>query len=191
MCMKKRIFIVHGWSGKPDEHWLPWLKNQLEQRGFEVHVPRMSQNDDPIISEWVQRLGDAVGISDENTFFVGHSIGCQTIMRYLASGNKKAGGCVFVAGWFKLENLPEEEIEVARPWEEEPIDYQVLLMATENFVVLISDNDDYDAVEENSRRFREDIKAEVHIMHNMGHFTSGDGVVQLPQALEAVLKFAT
>ena len=34
--------------------------------------------------------------NDENTYFVGHSIGCQAIMRYLESVDvKKIGGVLF------------------------------------------------------------------------------------------------
>ena len=31
--------MVHGWDGNPNNHWFPWLKKELEKRGFEVHVP--------------------------------------------------------------------------------------------------------------------------------------------------------
>src|SRR5205823_3645371 len=27
---KKRIIIVHGWSGSPDANWLPWLASELK-----------------------------------------------------------------------------------------------------------------------------------------------------------------
>ncbi len=37
--MAKRAFIIHGWGGKPDEHWLPWLAGELEKNGFDVIVP--------------------------------------------------------------------------------------------------------------------------------------------------------
>ena len=30
--MKKRVFIIHGWGGKPDEHWLPWLEEELAKK---------------------------------------------------------------------------------------------------------------------------------------------------------------
>lgn len=187
--MKKRVFIIHGWSGRPNEHWLPWLKNELEAKGFEVEVPLMLDHDDPIIDTCVKRLGDAIGASDENTYFVGHSIGCQTIMRYLASRDEKAGGCVFVAGWFKMINLEDKETEdLAAPWmDETTIDFNRLRKATDKFTVLISDNDDYDRVDKNRKLFEEKVGAKVTIMHDKGHFTAGDGVTELPEALTAVL----
>lgn len=187
--MSKRVFIVHGWGGSPDDHWLPWLRQMLEKQKFEAYAPQMPNTDEPDITEWVTTLAAEVGHLTDSTFFIGHSIGSQAIMRYLeGQAGKRAGGCVFVAGWFKLENLPAVEVPIAQPWQEMPIDFEKVLSVTDKFTVFISDNDDYDAVEENARLFRQNLKADVHILHKKGHFTASDGVIQLPGVLEAVLK---
>jgi predicted alpha/beta hydrolase family esterase len=111
--MKKRVFIIHGWGGNPDEHWLPWLKSELEQKGYEVVVPQMPNTNKPVIEEWVNHLSEIVGEVDAQTYFVGHSVGCQTILRYLETqAGKKAGGCVLVAAWFKLEDLESLETRI-------------------------------------------------------------------------------
>ena len=39
--MVKRVFVVHGWDGHPAEGWFPWLKKELEKRGYLVNVLRM------------------------------------------------------------------------------------------------------------------------------------------------------
>ena len=39
--MQKRVVIIHGWGGYPDEGWRPWLKHELETKGFLVLVPAM------------------------------------------------------------------------------------------------------------------------------------------------------
>lgn len=189
--MKKRVVIAHNWSGKPEDNWYPWLKAELEKRGFEVQVPVMSEHEDPVIEEWVGKLADAVGKCDEQTYFVGHSIGCQTIMRYVASQDDKIGGCMFIAGWFKTENLEDEETEdIARPWQETPIDFNRVLAATTKFTVFLSSNDPYDAVQENEQLFKEKLDADVTILPNKGHFTAEDGVTELPEVLDAVLQQA-
>ena len=38
--MKSDIFIFHGTGGYPKENWFPWLKQQLEIKGFNVTVPQ-------------------------------------------------------------------------------------------------------------------------------------------------------
>lgn len=62
-----------------------------------------------------------VGVPDEQTYFVGHSLGCQAIARYLESLSEsiKVGGVVFVAGFFKrLSGLGEdvENNDIANHW---------------------------------------------------------------------------
>ena len=81
--MQKRVFIIHGWDGYPDEGWFPWLRKELELVGFEIVILSMPNPVAPEIGSWVKCLKDGVGEINENTFFVGHSIGCQTIIRYL------------------------------------------------------------------------------------------------------------
>lgn len=190
--MKKRAVIVHSWSGHPNEDWLPWLKRELESFGFEVLVPRMSRDDEPVIERWDERLEAAIRASDEHTYFIAHSIGCQAVMRYLASRNEKAGGLVFVAGWFALDNLEDEETkETAKPWtDEKTIDFERILNATQNVTVFISDNDPYGQVEENAKKFRDYLHADVHILHDKGHFRTNDGAIELPQARDTILKYS-
>lgn len=121
-----KAIIVHRWDGTPKSDWYPWLKMQLTKRGWEVIVPAMPNTSKPEIKAWVKRLQEVVGKPDVETFFIGHSIGCQTIMRYLATLPKEAkvGGVIFVAGWFTLRGLESKEMEaIAKPWLKTPIDF--------------------------------------------------------------------
>src|SRR3989344_3577618 len=85
----KRVFIVHGWDFNPEVNWYPWLKKELEKKGFKVIVPEMPNTSEPKINAWVSYLKKVVGKLDEETYFIGHSIGCQTIMRFLEKENNK------------------------------------------------------------------------------------------------------
>ena len=187
--MTKRAFIIHGWNGYPDEGWFPWLKNELEQKGFQVQVPAMPESAEPKIEARVSHLSKIVGDVDENTYFVGHSIGCQTILRYLESlpADKKVGGVAFVAGWFTLMNLKtDEEKEIAKPWLETPIDFEKVKQHTKKFFAVFSDNDDV-VQQENKKLFEEQLSAKTAIEHDKGHFSGGDEVKELPVILETIL----
>src|SRR5262245_36210298 len=138
----KRVFIVHGWDGHPEEGWFPWLKAELEKKGFAVQVPAMPETKHPKIEPWVATLSQLVGKTDANTYFVGHSIGCQTILRYLAGLPKgsQVGGAVFVAGWFTLSNaLSEKEQEVAKEWVNNPIDTSLVRTVAKQSVAIFSE----------------------------------------------------
>jgi esterase/lipase len=49
--MQKRVFLIHGWEGYPEEGWRPWLKNELEKIGFTVFVPSMPNTKHPKMNE--------------------------------------------------------------------------------------------------------------------------------------------
>ena len=190
--MKKRVFIIHGWGGSPQEGWFPWLKTELENKGFFVQIPPMPDTENPKIETWVPYLNQIVGNVDENTFFVGHSIGCQTILRYLETlpNNKKIGGAVFVAGWFYLNNLKEEEKQIAKLWLEARIDFEKIRKICPKIKVFLSDNDPFDAQEANKKILKKKLGAKVMIQHNMGHFSGSDNVTKLPIALDTILDLA-
>ncbi len=88
----KRVVIVHGWGGNPQEGWFPWLRGALEGKGFSVQVPEMPDTMHPRIDAWVAALGECIGQPDEELFLVGHSVGCQTILRYLPTASHAVAG---------------------------------------------------------------------------------------------------
>ena len=192
--MKKKVFIVHGWGGSPKENWLPWLKKELENRGFEVFVPQLPDPDNPRIQNWIPALAKVVGIPDEQTYFVGHSMGCQTIARYLEGlpENIKVGGAVFVAGFFKrLTGLEDEPgvPETDAHWLGTPLDLAKVKSHLPKSIALFSDNDPYVPLD-NQDDYRDKLGSKIIIEHNMGHFNESAGVTELPVALESVLEIS-
>lgn len=189
----KRVFIIHGWDGYPEEGWFPWLKEELEKRGFEVIVPTMPEPEEPKIEIWVPFLTKLIGTPDQNTFFVGHSIGCQAIIRYLETlpENTKIGGAVFVAGWYDLRNLEtKKEERIAGPWVNTPRnDEKINKIMNGEVVAIFSDNDLW-VIHENQNSWRKKVGAEIIVEHNKGHFSGSDGIKELPSLLDAVLKIA-
>lgn len=191
MPAERRVFIVHGWGGHPQEGWFPWLKKELERRGFVAEILSMPNSENPKIEAWIPYLGKAIGKANENVFLVGHSIGCQTILRYLESlpDDKKVNGVVLAAGFFTLMNLKENEKETVRPWLETPIDTEKIKQHAKKFIAIFSDDDPYVPLE-NADIFREKLVAKIIIQHQMKHFSGDDGITQLPIALKSILELA-
>jgi len=190
--MGKRIFIAHGWDGYPEEGWFPWLKKELETKGFEVFIPQLPDAGSPRINKWVPKLAEIVGEPDENTYFVGHSMGCQTIARYIESlpEGVKVGGAVFVAGFFKrltgLEDEPDVH-EIAKHWLETPLNLEKVKFHLDKSIAIFSDNDSYVPFD-NQDDFRNKLGSKIIIEHLKGHFSGlSDGITELPIVLESVL----
>ena len=190
----KRVFIVHGWDGSPKTNWFPWLKKELEDKSFEVQIPQLPDPENPRIQAWVPVLAKTVGTPDELTYFVGHSMGCQTIARYLESlpQETKVGGAVFVAGFFKrltgLEDEPGVD-ETAKHWLETPINLEKVKSHLPKSIAIFSDNDPYIPFD-NQDDFKNKLSSKIIIEHNMWHFSESHGITQLPTALKFVLELS-
>ncbi|RIL04643.1 MAG: hypothetical protein DCC75_12420 [Proteobacteria bacterium] len=191
----KRIIIAHGWDGFPEEGWFPWLSRELQGRGFQVAIPQLPEPGAPRIFNWVPKLAETVGAPDKDTYLVGHSMGCQTIVRYL-EGLKSAqtiGGAVFVAGFFKrltgLEDDPAVQ-ETDRHWLGSKPDFSKVRQHLPSSIAIFSDSDPYVPLD-NQDDFRDQLGSSIIIKHGRGHFSGPtDGITEVPEVLEAILKIA-
>jgi predicted alpha/beta hydrolase family esterase len=190
----KRVVIAHGWDGTPQEGWFPWLKAQLETKAFQVIIPQLPDAGSPRIKNWVPALAAATGTVDEKTYFVGHSMGCQTIARYLETLPKgqKSGGAVFVAGFFKnLTNTGDDDNskETEKEWLSVKPDFEKVKSHLLKSTAIFSDDDPYVPLD-NQDDFRDELGSEIIVEHGMNHFNESSGCFELPVALESVLKLA-
>lgn len=180
----KKVIIVHRWDGNSEVDWYPWLKTELEKLGYEVVVPNMPDIGVPVIEKWVGKLAEVVGTPDVNTYFIGHSIGCQAILRYLQTLDTPVGGAIFVAGWFDLKNLESPEVvQIAAPWVLTPLHTEVVRSVLTKSVLIISDNDPYDCFEYNKKEFAA-LGSKIVVMPKAGHITAEDGYSQCPEILK-------
>lgn len=188
--LPKKVIIVHGWEGSPDEPMHEWLRGELEAKGFLVLEPRLPHPEKPTIDEWVPYLAKIVGKINANTFFIGHSIGCQTILRYLEAlpPEIKVGGAFFIAGWFTLKNLEtKKEKEIAQPWLETPLNFEKIKSHTNNFTAVFSDNDPFVPLSDKNL-FEKNLGAKTSVEHKMGHFDQASDIKEVPTVLKAFLK---
>lgn len=191
----KRVFIIHGWDGTPDSNWFPWLKNKLEDKGFEVEVPEMPDADTPRIEPWVSKISEVVGKPDEDTYFAGHSIGCPAIARYLEQlpEGVKVGGVVFVAGFFLPLTPPtgvwEDGGETDKHWSSAPIDFESIRTHLDKSVAIFSDSDPWVPIN-NKDIFEKELGSKIVVEHNSGHLNEGYGFTELPPALDAILELS-
>ncbi len=186
------VYLVHGWESGPDEPALKWLATSLETRDYEVSVPLMPHPEAPTIDAWVGRLARLV-VPDEHAILVGHSVGCQAILRYLASlpPDRKVKGTILIAPWMTLDEKTmkkegREARAIAKPWIETPLDFPAARAAGGKITAIFSDNDPYVPLE-NKDIFEKELGAHLVLEKHKGHFSGKDGVELLPSALNAVL----
>jgi predicted alpha/beta hydrolase family esterase len=183
----KKVIVVHGWDSSPKLDWFPWLNRMLKEKGYGVVIPEMPETSFPRIDNWVPFLEKVVGKVDKDTFFIGHSIGCQTILRFLEKIDTKVGGCVFVAGWFDLTLDTDEEKEIAKPWIMTPINLDVAKKNAGKVISIFSDNDPW-VPKSNWKKFENRLGSEIVVLKGLGHISEGDGVTELPPVVGALEK---
>ncbi len=188
----KKVYLIHGWGGSDSsEGWFGWLKKELKERKIELTVFNMPNTDYPKIEEWTTFLKEKIKETeiDSETYFIGHSIGCQTILRYLEKlpEKMKIAGCIFIAGWFNLIEecyTNDEERQIAKPWIEKKIDIEKAKIHTNNFLAIFSDNDNCVPLSD-SKIFKEKLGAKVVIKHNEGHFNE---TLKIPEIIDFLEK---
>ena len=183
----KKVFLVHCWDGTSNDGWYPWIEQELKKYNAEVIIFDMPNTANPTIEEWVSTLNEKVDKLDEETYFMGHSIGCQTIIRYLETKEiTKIGGILFVAPWLDL--LPEavedeDSYNTAYPWIHTPINFAKVKEFSENINCIFS-NDDYFVDLNQEQEFKQKLNAKTIIVNEKGHISQDDDVFELDEILE-------
>jgi predicted alpha/beta hydrolase family esterase len=183
--MVKRVVLVHGWDGVPDDAWKPWLKEQLAQKGWTWIAPQLPGGEHPTVGEWLTVLQKVMPAPDKHTFFVGHSLGCPAILRYLETlpADVKLGGVVLVAGFCSsLTDAPELDAFTATPF-----DFgKIKTMAKKSIV--IGSRDDTVIPFGKVLELQAALGAELIIDDGKGHFSQNDGITELSSVLKALEK---
>lgn len=194
--MAGRAFIIHGYQGYAGEAWQPWLKAELEKRGYDVALPEMPHPDHPDIPGWISFIGGLVGTPDAATVMIGHSLGAQAVLHYLetvADAGHSVGKTVLVASSFPEGMSPEAADErtggdpVLRPWLSSGVDPAKVRKAAGKCTVILSTDDPYIPFEEARASFQSNLGATIVVETGKGHFNEDDRIVELPVALKAVL----
>jgi predicted alpha/beta hydrolase family esterase len=167
---------------------MPWLDRELTAAGCVVTRLSMPHPETPTIDDWVRALAAAVGTPDGNTHFVGHSVGCQTVMRYIAglSDDVHVGKLALVAPWFGLVGLQEHENPIAQPWLDTPIDTDAVRRRTDSILAIFSDDDPVVPLT-NVDLYRDRLDAHCIVLHAKDHLGGDSGVTELPEVRDFLI----
>ncbi len=176
----KRVILVHGLNGYPQEGWHPWLIRELENRQVKVINPAMPNPHSPKQRYWVSKLQEVVGNPDENTFLIGHSLGCITILRYLESlhGSQRIGGVILLAGF-----TDDLDIQELKDFFRKDINWEEIKKHCGRLISIHSDDDPVVPLEYGNI-FKEKLNAEEITEHEKKHFSGDDDIYELPILLE-------
>ncbi|WP_444946168.1 RBBP9/YdeN family alpha/beta hydrolase [Microbulbifer sp. VTAC004] len=177
------ITVVHGYMSSPDDHWFPWLRNELQDRGITTEVLSLPNPSVPNPEEWQETLSDKLGKIDSNSIVVAHSLGCIATLNYLNSLKKEKhiAGLVLVSGFISnIPNLPQLD-----GFTQTDLDFSKLILAAGKIIVIGSPQDSivpFYLTEE----LADQLQATIVSIPDSGHFLASDGFRKFPQLLTVI-----
>ena len=187
----KRVISVHGWGGYPQEGWRPWLGKELSEKGFEFINPEMPYTENPTQDKWVTLLAETIGKPNGNTYLIGHSLGCITILRYLEGlkPDEKVGGVILVAGFGEDLEYNGYKGELSSFFQTE-INWEEIKKHCNKFIAIHSKDDPWVLIK-NNKLFEEKLGARSIIQNGMKHYSGDDGLTELPLVRDLILEIST
>lgn len=174
--MKKAV-ILHAWFSNPTSNWYPWLKNELEKKGYEVWVPELptmptkSPDMEPMLKFILEK-----NFVDKDTIVIGHSLGSVLAMRLAERLGFKKG--ILFAAWDYNDLTPEHQ-----SFWQTMMDHKKILSNVGEWVFPLSENDPYVTIAI-AKEVAARLNGKVVEMGKKGHFGKDDGVKEVPEILE-------
>jgi len=133
----KKALILHAWYSKPNDNWYPWLKKQLEGKGYEVYIPDLPTmgTNLPDLKKQLDFVEKNFKI-DNDTIIFGHSLGTLLTMRLAEKYMFRK--MFLVAGW-DFNDLTSEH----RLFWKTQMNHQKIKAHVKEIYVFSSDNDPY------------------------------------------------
>lgn len=178
------FIIIHGTLGKPEGHWFPWLKKELEQEGHKVFLPRFPTPEGQTLKNWLAVLNSLPVEFDENLILVGHSSAPAVILRKLKEIEKPVFAIFLVSGF--LGSVGNEEYDkLNASFFKTPFNWTKIRKNARHIFVYNSDNDPYVPLEKGGELAR-NLGVKLKILKNAGHINSESGFYQFPQLLKDI-----
>lgn len=189
---KQTFLIIHGIEGHSQENWFPWFKKTLKELGHEVIIPTLPNANRPKLSEWLEDLKKLKPKLSDNLVIIGHSLGAPVACKFIEEENLSVKKLFLVAPTGKAQNsralakdgLSAEQIKDIFEINNVKFDWGKLNDLISHSFIYLSDNDPY--IPLGVKNNYKNLKAEVKIFKNKGHFNETSGMTEFPEILEDI-----
>ncbi|MBC8494866.1 alpha/beta hydrolase [archaeon] len=181
-----KVFMIHGAYGGPDENWFPWLKKELVSLGYEVIAPKFPTPTGQTLNNWAEIFKPYLSEINEDTIFIGHSLGPAFIMSELEKIDVKIKACFFVSAFIELLGM-EEFDSINRTFVERKFDWDNIKRHCHKFFIYHSNNDPYIPVN-CGEMIALELSANLDIIEGAGHFNKAAGYTKFERILEDIKK---
>lgn len=176
------VILVHGWKGFPDNAWFPWLRKELEQRGYTTEALHLPSPALPDREEWVAIVRKAIVSPD--TIIVAHSLGCPTTLFALqAYDGPSIARVVLVSGFARSFPVPL----LSRWFGDARIDLKAVKAKSRSWRVLHNRFDYLVPAKEGEWMAQELGVPVTEVESHLGHLMHEERAFEVPEILQAVI----
>jgi len=186
----KKAVILHGTDGSPEGVWIPWLKTQLQTRGYEVWAPELPGKHTPNRQIYNDFLFNADWDFTDN-LVIGHSSGAVSVLNLLLDDRcPHIANAVLVSAWADTEaaGLQDKGFEAEQFTELFPpggFNFDRIKSQTDHILFFHGDDDRYCPLDQ-AQWLAQQAGSEIVVIPGGGHLGSQFPTFpQLTEALEA------
>ncbi len=162
------FILIHGTGGNPDEAFYPWLRKELEKKGHNVYTPFFQTPIGQSLGNWTEEFKPYGQYVNEETVFVGRSIGPAFILRLLEESKTSVKAAFLIAGF-----CSDLGVHQYRPFIEtfidKPFNWEKIRGMCKKFFVYHSDNDTIVQLEK-GRELARKLRTRVRLVEGAKHF---------------------
>lgn len=163
------FIFIHSTGGNPDECFYPWLRKQLEKKGHKVYSPFFPTPLGQTLDNWMREFEPYRQYVNEETVFVGRSIGPAFILRLLEKPKVRIKAAFLVCGFCSDLGIHEFG-PLIRTFVDKPFKWGRIKANCKKFFVYNADNDDFVPIEK-AEELAKNLGTEALIVKDAGHFT--------------------
>ena len=184
----RTVFIFHGTGGYPEENWFPWLKKELEQQGCQVIIPQFPTPEGQSLEAWLRIVETYKENINEETIFIGHSLGGLFLLRVLERLKHSVFAAFFVSAPIGIK--PIRFYESDYQFSGFSFDWSKIKNSATQFTVFHSDNDPYVSLG-NGKELAKQLGVKLNFIPNAGHLNTESGYTTFEELLEELKKLLT
>ena len=181
----KNALILHGTANNHTGNWFPWLKGQLEKKGYKVWVPDLPDSEHPNVKRYNEFIFANKDFEfNKDTVIIGHSSGAVEILGLLQNlpedviVNKSILVSVF------KDNLGDKDFDGLF---EEPFDFEKIKKHSREIIFIHSDTDPYCPME-HAEYLSGKVGGKLIVIKGQGHFNleKGPQYKKFPELLKLI-----
>lgn len=165
-----------------DKHWIPWIKEQLQQRNIPTFTPLMPEPWEPNYEAWKKEFKKI--FVNEKSILIGHSGGAAFLVRWLGETGQCVQKLILVAPWKVVDH---KDIESWRSFFGFDVDSTIKSRVGE-IIIFTSDNEEEDG-KESASIYHRSLGGKLIEIKGRGHYMYGKTMssVEFPELLTEVL----